>query len=424
MNLVSLRRSRAVRTIVRTVGVHRVVTVVEVLRLPLLKLAERLLPLVPRDRSLVVMGSPLDRFADNAAYLFVHVAEVGRGSRRVGQVPADPVTDLRAVWITASRAMAERLQSQGFDAYPRWSLRGVVSCVRAGAFVYSGYRSDINRLLSPGALAVALWHGVPIKRVERDLPSGRGGGILSRVTEAAREPAPDVLLSSSDHMTQTAFSRAFGVPPERCWALGYPRNDHLVAGRPAPRALLWSPEVYEELYSSEKVVGLFLTWRDDRVDDVLESDLLERLSEVCAAHGARVAYKAHYNVAATPSASANIVTVPADADLHAYLGLCDVLITDYSSVALDFLLLRRPILYYMPDLDDYAAKRGFYFDPLTLPGDISRTSTALLGALERTLDGTRDWSWSERDEAFLRNVWGDYAGGAAAALTAALTTRR
>jgi len=47
-----------------------------------------------------------------------------------------------------------------------------------------------------------------------------------------------------------------------------------------------------------------------------------------------------------------------------YLDLCDVLVTDYSSVANDFLLLRRPIVD-CPDLGVFLKGGGFYFDPLT-----------------------------------------------------------
>jgi CDP-glycerol glycerophosphotransferase len=35
-----------------------------------------------------------------------------------------------------------------------------------------------------------------------------------------------------------------------------------------------------------------------------------------------------------------------------------VLITEYSSVAFDFMLLDRPILYFVPDLADYRRGRG------------------------------------------------------------------
>src|SRR5699024_10708862 len=70
-----LRQVRVVRGLVRKVGVHRVVKVAGILRQPILMVSTIALSGVRRDVRLVAMGSPLDRFADNAAYLFVHMSE-------------------------------------------------------------------------------------------------------------------------------------------------------------------------------------------------------------------------------------------------------------------------------------------------------------------------------------------------------------
>jgi CDP-glycerol glycerophosphotransferase (TagB/SpsB family) len=295
----------------------------------------------------------------------------------------------------------------------------VRACLRAGAYVYSGYRSDINRWLSPGALAVSLWHGVPIKKIERDLPAG--AGLFGRLARAGMEPPPDYLLSTSPEMTRLAFSPALGVPASRCWELGYPRNDHLVAAGEPPAALAWPTDAYARLASASRVVGLFMTWRDNRVDDVVDASVIKSLAAVCHRHGAVLAYKAHFNVAPTAVAADGLVLVPPDADLQAYVGMCDAVITDYSSVAMDFLLTRRPVLYFMPDLEEYAAARGFYFDPLTLPGRVVRRPDALVSALEGWLAAPSSWAWGDADEAFLRRVWGSGPGEASAAVTEALT---
>ncbi|MDX6323856.1 MAG: teichoic acid glycerol-phosphate transferase [Nocardioidaceae bacterium] len=404
MNLPALRRAAFVRSLVRSIGVHRVNVVVRLLQLPPLALVGLVVRRLPRDRRLVVLGSPLDRFADNAAYLFIRLDTV-----------AGP---LQAVWISGSQVTVERLRAAGLPAELRWSRAGIRACLRAGAFVYSGYRSDINRWLSPGALAVSLWHGVPIKRIEKDLVEG--GGLLARLAQAGTEPPPDYLLSTSPEMTRLAFSTAFGVPPERCWELGYPRNDHLVLDEPPPPPLAWPADAYARLTAAERVVGLFMTWRDNRVDDVVDASLIASLAAVCRRHGAVLAYKAHFNVAATSVAADGLVLVPNDADLQAYAGLCDAVITDYSSVAMDFLLTRQPVLYFMPDLEEYAAARGFYVDPLSLPGRVVRRPEELVEALDGWLADPSSWSWSKADEAFLRSVWGPHPGAAAAAVTEAL----
>ena len=55
-----------------------------------------------------------------------------------------------------------------------------------------------------------------------------------------------------------------------------------------------------------------------------------------------------------------LLDVSVVADITPVLPAADVLVTDYSSIAYDFALLARPMLYLTPDLEQYAASRGFY----------------------------------------------------------------
>jgi len=417
--LTKVRQWRAVRVLVRRLGVHRVSSVVGAVQAPFLLLLAPVLRRLPRDARLVALGSPLDRFADNAAYLYLHLAEQASG------LEPDRHGALRPVWVSGSAEVVRRLRAQGYPAVTRWSARGVVTAVRAGTFVYSAYRSDVNRWLAPGAVTVGLWHGLPIKRVEGAVGGHEDAdsGLLRRLQQAAREPAPDYLLTPSDFVAER-FAPAFGVPRDRCWHLGYPRNDHLLVD-PAkpPAALSEDQESWSRLERSPLVVGLFLTWRDDRVDDVVDADLLAELAALCLRSGGLLAYKAHYNVASAEVPDQGCVALPTDADLHAYLGLCDVLVTDYSSVALDFLLMRRPVVYFMPDLEHYEATRGFHVDPLALPGVVTRDQRSLLEALERVLqDPTTSTSWTDDDTAFMTRLWGPNPAGASAGIAAALAT--
>ena len=76
---------------------------------------------------------------------------------------------------------------------------------------------------------------------------------------------------------------------------------------------------------------MFLTWLDDSAFDVADAGLVDRLAELCAERGALLVYKAHYNVAPVDVDGELRVHLPPEADLNAYLGFCDVLVTDYSS---------------------------------------------------------------------------------------------
>ena len=64
--------------------------------------------------------------------------------------------------------------------------------------------------------------------------------------------------------------------------------------------------------------------------------------------------------------------------------ISDLLITDYSSVFFDYANLKRPIIFFMYDLDDYRDRlRGFYFDiEKDAPGPIVKTEDELYYAIE------------------------------------------
>ncbi len=55
----------------------------------------------------------------------------------------------------------------------------------------------------------------------------------------------------------------------------------------------------------------------------------------------------------------------------------DLLITDYSSVLFEYLLLDKPIIFFAPDYDSYNTSRGFYVDYKTLPGKVLTLNTDL-----------------------------------------------
>src|SRR5215212_2261952 len=102
------RRWKPVRRAIRTVGVHRIVKVVRLAQVPFLKLLDALLRVVRRDQRLVVMGSPLDRFADNAAYFFLYLSDHSDGQ-------------ILPVWITGSKRIVTLLRERGYSAELRWT---------------------------------------------------------------------------------------------------------------------------------------------------------------------------------------------------------------------------------------------------------------------------------------------------------------
>ena len=71
-------------------------------------------------------------------------------------------------------------------------------------------------------------------------------------------------------------------------------------------------------------------------------------------------------------------------DVNDILPAADILITDYSSIIFDWLLLDRPIIYYVYDKDDYAGDRGMYypFDEY-IYGAVCQTEDELIDAVSK-----------------------------------------
>ena len=84
------------------------------------------------------------------------------------------------------------------------------------------------------------------------------------------------------------------------------------------------------------------------------------------------------------------ILVPNDLPTNEVLAVTDVLITDYSSVFVDFLATGRPVLFFTPDLEDYKTSRGLYLAPEEWPGPVSRDIDELTGHIKRLRSGGND----------------------------------
>ena len=80
--------------------------------------------------------------------------------------------------------------------------------------------------------------------------------------------------------------------------------------------------------------------------------------------------------------------------------LADVCITDYSSIAFEYSIMERPILFFAYDLDDYIDERGMYldYDELT-PGPVCRTNSEMISYI-KALPGSFEGKYKDEIKAF------------------------
>jgi len=78
--------------------------------------------------------------------------------------------------------------------------------------------------------------------------------------------------------------------------------------------------------------------------------------------------------------------------------VCDAVITDYSSICMDFALLDKPCFFFAPDLERYNQTRSFYFDYRSyVPGTVCETMAELTDAIRKPDDPTVRKAFRERN---------------------------
>ena len=274
---------------------------------------------------------------------------------------------LRLVWLARDKHELDAARRLGLTAVLRSSWKGFRATLRARALVVTHGFGDVNRFGTHGAFIVQLWHGIPLKKIQLDSPVTFGGPrILRGILRALyrRNASRIGLVPAASETSAERMRTAFGLPKERVLVTGDPRDDVVVGDRDAARELL--ARSVGKLGDDEIILSA-PTWRDGDPDPIIPTGAewtsiagyLESTSRILVL---RPHPHSIGDYSAGPVASPRIRILPANAqnDLNPVLPAIDVLITDYSSVAFDFALLGRPIVFLAPDAEVYARTRGLY----------------------------------------------------------------
>jgi CDP-ribitol ribitolphosphotransferase len=268
------------------------------------------------------------------------------------------------------------------------AMRAGFHLATARVFVVDDYFFPIY-VIRPrnGTTIVQAWHGCgAFKKFGYsvlDKAFGADEALLRRVRIHANY---DICLVSSAAVAPH-YAEAFRLPLDRFRAdLGIPRTDALldpartVGVAAAVRRRLAVPVdkrviLYAPTFRGESVTDArFAAGLDQRrLRDELADDhvLLLRLHPFIRAA-----------LPPDPDLAGFVIDVSDEPDINELLLAADVLVTDYSSVIFEFALLGRPMLFFAPDLADYEAERGFYFDYRTgVPGPVFDDSAALAAHL-------------------------------------------
>lgn len=171
------------------------------------------------------------------------------------------------------------------------------------------------------------------------------------------------------------FSENLNADLDRFDVTGLPRNDYLFV---QPLELLSKLEldkynkriIWMPTFRENKLLGKIDGIANESGLPVVTQHGLDKLNDLLKCKNYCLLIKMHQWAAESVKGKwTNIFTIidsdiPEPYTLYHLLGLMDVLLTDYSSVSTDFMLLDRPIGYVYDDLDDIRKTRYLPLDPI------------------------------------------------------------
>ena len=363
--------------------------------------------LFPRKKKKWAFGSFRGAFNDNSKYLLIYVSE--------------NMPEIDCAWISMKKATVQDIRAKGLKAFHVLSLKGLWFALTSKYWFFNAYSSDIMFCLSGGATLVNLWHGLPMKHIEFDIDSGPLANryVKKTLKERYYHPEafkrPDYLISSSKIYSEM-FARAFRITIDRCLEFGCPRNEIMV----------WPDHKrmgFVEAYESESTLNLIAklkeksfhhvyiylpTWRDSQAA-FLPSDFdLHIMDEALRSKNEALILKPHANTFTDGEVAAglnNIFWLPATMDIYPVLPYTDVLITDYSSVLYDYILMEnKSVILYLYDYQSYIKDRSFIwpFDDMIV-GKKVFDFQALLNTIREENIGLNE---TER-KTLLQKCWGE-----------------
>ena len=344
--------------------------------------------LMPRNKKLCVFGAWLgERFADNSKQLFIEACD-----RK----------NLRAVWITKSESVLKEIHDMGYEAYMWGTPKAVWTQLRAGYAIVSNGISDLEHTFLGRSVIIDLWHGIPLKKVvydnkyekDWDSPKQKLRDKLINV------PLGKMYFVAPSEMFIPIYQSAFRRKRQQIICLGQPRSDIFFADN--------KPDKY---FPDKKIILYCPTHRNEGAEKIELSKIfdLERLEKFLDESGYYFVIKKHFyhrmeveNLEAYP----HIIDITnEDMDIQRLIMETEILITDYSSIYIDYLLLDSPLLFYCYDYEHYLANdREMYFEyEEVTPGVKAKSFDELLGQLkEVTVNGD---SYGKEDRERVKNMF-------------------
>ena len=326
--------------------------------------------LIPKSKDILVFSSFPD-YTDNAFAMQEYLRKNKPGK-------------YKCIWLYSDKKSVEKYP--GVKGYYKYTVMAFYYYARA-RYVFSthGIYNFLN--FNSKNKIVNLWHGMPLKKI--GCMDVKGGGIMSAKA--------DYLIATSPFFQEIMAKSFNNLSLDRVFVVGQPRNDLMYektdffsnrgidAGR--YRSIgIWLPTYRQSIIGDIRKDGVY---NEDGISFLSMSDL-RRLDEFLQEDSSLLIVKLHPMDALQEVSFGDfknlIILKPQEFQdpLYPLLGACHYLLTDYSSVWIDYCILKRPIGFVMNDVEEYRNSRGLTIEKLdeNLPGDVIDTYDKLTDFIE------------------------------------------
>jgi len=348
----------------------------------------------PKTDLVIFAGRVGGRLMDNVKYLFRHC------------VQAD--LPFRSIFLTHYEDEHKALSKAGLPSLFFPSDEAVRMLPRAKLVVADDFWWKTHSLayhLLSRAQSLQLWHGIPLKLIGFPEMESEVNMTPDKVEHLSfGYSGYDAAISTSPFVTETSLGRVFEA--REMWETGYPRNDVLLREPDDVDLMGVDMEAFIRIKvmrkAGYKVVFFMPTFRDTGGDPFSDGVLdLGAMDAFGREHKILFVIKFHpYVDINTDLVMKNVLLVNSATDAYPLMRHADCLLTDYSSVAYDFLLTGRPQIFFPYDLAKYLSQdRGMFypFEEMS-PGPKPTDQAELFAALRDVLVEGRDEYVAERDE--------------------------
>lgn len=315
---------------------------------------------------------------DNAKYMFLMTDFKSKG--------------IRAIWFSNNKSEIKKYNRLGYEAYTKFSLKGLFHLMTSKVYVITHGIGDVNRWTCGTAKIVNLFHGLPYKKIGLD--DNKHKMTWKYIVTHPSSIRPFDLQLSTSPLIETIFRRSFKVRYNEFVESLLPRNVILMKSPKEIEEFLEKIEdndtlnAIKELKQYEKVYIYMPTFRDSQRDFIDDAKFdLCKLQKTMEAKNALFIFKLHpfSNSEKLNSfkQTRNIKILNNKVDVYPLLPYTTGLITDYSSIYFDYILIgHRRIIFFPFDYEKYkTADRNFNFGESYMKGEYCYCFEELLDLL-------------------------------------------